>query len=69
MFHFEESSVKWMHIHTSLCERKWMASHVTGSVLGVDGCSTVGTWGDSYECTSHHGAFDFCYIHVICTHC
>ena len=31
----------------------------------VDRCSTIGTQGDSCECTSHHGACDSCGIQFI----
>ena len=36
----------------------------TGECAGVDGYSTVGTWGSSCECALYHGTFDCCDIHV-----
>ena len=44
------------------CQQWWIASSVAGSVHGVNECSTVGTRGDSCECTSHHVACDCCGI-------
>ena len=41
----------------------------TGECACVDGCLTVGPWGDSCEYALHHGACDCCEIHVIYVCC
>ena len=51
-------------MHMCLLQAMTQASSVPRSVLGVNGCLTVGTWGDSCECPLCHIAHEHGGMHA-----